>query len=233
MSPEELFNHCLSELESPDTIKVAPLTGTRFPAAIPDSIFHLTQPAGNPLLLAQVCINCSRSDIIKVMKSGIFHKGGLRGRQITRGNFDYIVYYFDDLISFILRATSYVINTKPDEYLRYYDMTFNRAMNQIDKLKLIAATYNSKRSWNKLHNIKSDLEDIKSELLKNPVIPLPSRLKGGGDNIDSLIYLFKRQLPPETPDLIIARAISNLLQTFKIYVESEAIRQRMKRAKQK
>jgi hypothetical protein len=96
MSPEELFNHCLSELESPDTIKVAPLTGARFPTAIPDSIFHLTQPHRDPLLLAQICINCRRSDIIKVMKSGIFQKGGLKGRPLIRNNLDYVIYYFND-----------------------------------------------------------------------------------------------------------------------------------------
>jgi hypothetical protein len=51
------------------------------------------------------------------------------------------------------------------------------------------------------------------------------------DRIYSLIMLFKRQLPNDTPDLLISQAISDLLQAFKITVEPPAIRQRITRAK--
>ncbi|MCX5888448.1 MAG: hypothetical protein NTY36_03235 [Deltaproteobacteria bacterium] len=234
MSPEELFNHCLSELESPDTIEVAPLTGARFPSAIPHSIFHLTQPPANPLLLSQICINCRRFDVIKVMKSGIFHKGGLKGRPLTRNNFDYVVYFFKDLVSFILKTTSHLISEKPGEYHRYYISAFDRAINQIDRLRSIASSYRSKRSWNKLIKIKNDLEDIKSNLISKPVIALPTRLMEKEDCIDSLISLFKQQLPPTTPDIVISQAISTLLHTFNIFtVEPDAIRQRITRSKRK
>lgn len=234
MSPEELFNHCLSELESQDTIDVAPLTGARDPKAIPHSIFNLAQAPSNTILLAQICINCSRLHVIKVMKSGIFHKGGLKGRPLARNNLDYVIYFFNDLVSFILLATSYLISEKPEEYLRYYTSAFDRSINQIDSLKSIASSYRSKRNFNKLIKIKSDLKDIKYNLLSRPVIALLPRFnEGGGDNIDSLIRLFKQQLPPATPDKVISEAISALLKAFNIFIEPDVPRQRITRAKRK
>lgn len=233
-SQEELFNHCLSKLESQDSIETAPLTGARFPDAIPDYIFRLAQPSNNPIPLAQICINCNRTDVIKVMKSGIFHKGGLRGKPFARNNQDYVVYYFKDLLSSILLSTSYLVSENPSEYLRYYISTFDRAINQIDRLKSIAASYHSKRNWNKLDNIKNGLKDIKSDLLGKPVVAMPPRFKEKEDCIDLLIRLFQRQLPPDTPDNVISKAIFALLQLFNIFfIEMTGIRQRMTRAKQK
>jgi hypothetical protein len=233
LSPEELFNHCLSELKSPDTIEVAPLTGVRFLSAIPDSIFHLTRHPEVPMLLAQICIHCSRFDVIKVMESGIFHKGGLKGRPLTRNNLDYVVYFFNDLVYSILMATSYLISEKPKKYLHYYISAFDRAINQIEGLKYIALSYRSKRSCNKLTKIKEDLKNIKSNLLSSSTIALPSRLREKEDSIDLLIRLFKRQLQPNTPDSLIAKAIFMLLKAFNIFVEPDAIRQRITRAKRK
>lgn len=71
-SQEELFHHCLSELESQNSVQTSLLTGARFPTAIPDYIFRLTQTPNDSLLLAQICINCTRFDVIKVIKSGFF-----------------------------------------------------------------------------------------------------------------------------------------------------------------
>lgn len=233
MSPEDLFNHCLVELESPDTIEVAPLSGARFPTAIPHSIFHLTQTPGDSLLLAQICINCRRSDIIKVMKSGIFFNGGLKGRPLTRNNPDYVIYFFKDLVYFILLATSHLVSEKPEEYLRYYTSAFDRSISQIDRLKSIASSYRSKRNFNKLVKLKTILEFIKSDILSEAVIAMPSGFKDSEDNIDLLIRTFKRQLPLNTPDLVISDAISTLFKTFNILVEVDAIRQRIARAKRK
>lgn len=233
MTQEELFNYCLNALESPDSIESTPLTDTRLPTAIPDSIFHLTNPSAKPLLLAQICIHCSRFDVIKVMKSGIFHKGGLKGRPLSKNNLGYVIYNFKDLISFILLATSYVTRQNPDEYLRYYNSSFDRAINQIERLKSIASNYSSKRNFNKLFKIKSELEMIKSNLISKPIIPLPPVSIEMGDSIDLLILLFKQELPAKTPELNIAEAISSLFDAFNISVEPDAVRQRMTRAKQK
>lgn len=168
------------------------------------------------------------------MKSGIFHKGGLKGRLLTSNNPDYVFYSFNDLVPFILRATSYLISEKPGEYLRYYISAFDRAINQMDRLKLIASSYRSKRSWNKLIKIKEDLEDIKSNLISKPIIALPHRFRENEDFIDLLIRLFQGQLPPTTPANVISQAISTLLHTFNIFtVEPAAIRQRITRAKRK
>lgn len=230
---EELFNHCLNELEYSDSTQTAPLTGTRFPSAIPDSIFHLINPPGDPLLLAQICINCSRFDVIKVMKSGIFYRGGLKGAPLTRHHMVYKTYYFNDLIYSILMITSYLVKEDPKEYLRYYNDAFERSINQIDRLQSISYSYGSKRNWNALIKIKNRLKEIKIDLLQNPVVALPSRFNEKDDCIDLLICLFRRQLPPATPDLTISTAISTLLRQFNIFAEPEAIRQRIIRAKQK
>jgi hypothetical protein len=166
------------------------------------------------------------------MKSGIFHKGGLKGRPLARDNQDYVIYFFKDLVSFILVATSYLISEKPQEYLRYYISAFDRAINNIDELKFIVSYYRSKTSSNKLIRIKKDLEDIKSKLTSKPVIALPPRFKEGGDNVDSLIRLFKQQLPPTTSEKVISEAILTILHTFNIFfIGSEGISQRMKRMK--
>jgi hypothetical protein len=230
LNPEELFNHCLSVLESPDSVtEPTILTPMRAPGAIPDYIFHLTNRPEDALLFAQICFNCTRFDVIKVMKSGIFHKGGLRGKPLSQG---YQVYYFKDLVATILRATSKIVKVKPNVYLRYYTSAFDRAINQIERLKSIALNYSSKRSKNTLDRIKRDLEKIKSEILAKPVT-LPSRFKEGEDTVDSLISLFKGGLPLNTPKRVISRAISILLSAFNIFVEEEAIRQRMTRAERK
>jgi len=166
------------------------------------------------------------------MKSGIFHKGGLKGRPLARDNQEYVIYFFKDLISFILLAASYLISQKPQEYLRCYIEAFDRAIKQIDELEFIVSYYRSKICSNKLIRIKKDLEDIKSKLTTKPVIAMPPRFREGGDNIDSLIRLFKRDLPPTTSGKVISEAILTLLHTFNIFViESEGIRQRMKRMK--
>lgn len=235
MTPEELFNHCLSVLESPDSVEQPTfLTFTRSPQAIPNYIFHLTNRPEDALLFAQICFNCNRFDVIKVMKSGIFHKGGLKGRPLSMNNQDYVVYYFKDLVATILRATSYLINEKPGEHLRYYISAFDRAINQIDRLKSIASSYHSKRNWDKLFKIKKGLEDIKSDLLERPDIALPPRFKDKEDCVDSLLCLFMSQLPPDTPDSVIYNAIFALLQLFSIFFIGVAgIRQRITRAKRK
>lgn len=186
MTHEELFNYCLSILESPDSVAPSPLSGVRFPNAIPNSIFQLTQPSAEPFLLAQICINCTRYDVIKVMKFGIFYKGGFKGRPFSKHDIDYMIYPFKDLVHFILLATSHVISEKekPDEYLRYYNSAFDRAINTIGELEYIASCYRSKRNSDKLVKIMNNLEDIKLDLLKKPDIPMPHRLKEMGDSID-------------------------------------------------
>jgi len=239
LSQEELFNHCLSELESSNSIgQPTLLTGARDPKEIPISILHLTQPPTDPFLLSQVCINCSRFDVIKVMNSGIFYKGGLKGRSLTMNNQDYVVYYFKDLVYSILRATSYLVREKPGEYLRYYISAFDRAINQIDTLKSIISTYNLNKRSEKMDEMKEYLEKTKSIIVGKPVITLSHRYRdtiyGQEDCVDSLIRLFKQQLPTDTPKNIISKAISTLLALFNIFFIGEAgIRQRMTRANQK
>ena len=77
---EKLFNRLLADLEqSPDEI--------------PGSMFASIKMPLPPFKRAALGIHCSTADIIRVMKSGIFHRGGLKGRSLS-GKKSYKVYFF-------------------------------------------------------------------------------------------------------------------------------------------
>lgn len=75
---------------------------------------------------------------------------------------------------------------------------------------------------------KNVLKNINLTLLDKPIV-FSLTVMDWPDRVDNLIYLFKDQLPLKTPDYTIAVAISNLLKTFKIYMESTAILRRIER----
>lgn len=249
-SQEELFDRLLTDLdESPENFLFSFGAAMKMPASGSnsnlaglkvnveiDGIAHSREMTDGS---NQVCSKANFSAaIIQVMNSGIFYKGGLKGRPLKRNNLNYKVYFFNDLAFFILMATNYLINEEEKLDKRFCDLiskTFDSAINKIYKLKSISTVCSSKTNVNTLDNIMHDLEDVKSDILSKSYIGLPVSLKKiMSDRIDSLIILFKEQLPKDTPDFLISQAISTLLHTFNIFtVEPDAIRQRITRAKSK
>jgi hypothetical protein len=249
-SQEELFNRLLTDLQkSPKEFLFSFGASMKTPAStnssdLPELKVHVniegiaqrrevTGGADQESLKADLS-----QAMIKVMNSGIFYKGGLQGRSLKRNALDYKIYFFNDLAFFILMATDYLINDEEKLDKRFYDLiskNFDSAINKIYKLISIAEVSRSKRNVKKLGNITRELEDIKCDLLSKNDIRLPITLRIVMiDRIDSLINLFKEQLPDDTPDDIISQAISTLIHSFNIFtVEPEAIRQRMTRAKLK
>lgn len=244
---EELFNRLLTDTQKfPEEFLVSFGKAIKAPASNNSSnlaglqvhvdIDGIAQSQEMTSSSDQACLKVDFSAaIIKVMNSGIFYKGGLKGKPLKRNNLDYMVYFFNDLALFILMATDYLIDEELDK--RFRDLileNFDSAINMLYKLKSIASVCLSKINMNKLENIMKDLEYIKYNILSISEIGLPIPLKKVmTDRIDSLIILFKKQLPPETPEKVISEAILTLLHKFNIFViESEGIRQRMKRMKQ-
>jgi hypothetical protein len=216
---EELFDRLLADLEkSPEEIPAS------FFAAFKEPLPSLTQEA--------LSFHCSSHNIIKVMKSGIFCKGGLKPTSPLRKN----SYFFEDLAAFILTATYYITGEIPSgEFLNKLEESFrdpkpfDEAIEQIEKLENIAKIYHSKRYINKLMQIKIDLETIKSDILEKTIV-FPAILTRRPDCVDDIIYLFKEQLPLDTPVYNIAIAISGLFNIFGISVEYTMILRRIDRS---
>ena len=220
-SQEELFNRLLADLE-----KSTPEISASFFAAIKTPLASLERAA--------LTVHCSGPDIIKVMKSGMFHMGGLKGRKLPGEN-PFKVYFFEDLAYFILKVTNNITSGELLENLKKAfrrSSPFDEAIKQIEELEYIAKVYRSKRSSNELTEIKKGLQNIQARLLDKPIIVLPAQLKEMPDRVDNLISLFKDQLPSATPDYTIAVAISYLLNTFNIFIEHTAILRRIERRKE-
>lgn len=135
---EELFNRLLNDLE-------------QFPEIIPASIFAAIKTPLPSLTRAALTVNCGGPDIIKVMKSGMFHMGGLKGRLLPGEN-PYKPYFFKDLAYFILRVTNYI---NSGELLKKLEKSYRRtspfdnAIKQIEELEYIAKVYRSKKCFKK------------------------------------------------------------------------------------
>jgi hypothetical protein len=76
------------------------------------------------------------------MSSGIFYKAGLKSRPFSKNNLDYRIYFFRELVSFILHATSYITKEKPEVYLLSYNSVFDRVINQMTTLKWFVLDFN-------------------------------------------------------------------------------------------
>ncbi len=221
-SQEELFDRLLTDLE-------------KCPEEIPSSFFAAFKEPLPSLTQEALSFHCRSQDIVKVMKSGIFCMGGLKGKPLPGGK-SYKVYFFEDLAAFILSATYYITGEIPSgEFLNNVEKLFrdpkpfDEAIEQIEKLANIAKIYHSKRNSDKLKQMAIDLENIKLALLDKPIV-FPAILKGRPDHIDDLISLFKGHLHPKTPLLTIAVAISDLLKIFNKNIEHPAILRRIERS---
>lgn len=229
MSPEEpqedLFNRLLNDLEkSPEEIPASIIAAVKIFDSLAWGALRARLRDSSPDIIP---------DIIKVMKSGIFHKGGLKGRPLP-GNNTCKVYFFEDLAYFILKASVFINSGELLERLeKSYRRSspFDKAIKQIEELKYIANIYRSKRSLKKLTDIIKDLEGIKVDLLSKPKIVFSAKIRDMPDRLDSLISLFKKQLPSDTPTYNITVAISELLKSFNIYIEQTTILRRIEREK--
>jgi hypothetical protein len=178
-SQEDLFNHLLNDLENTEDF-----IGS-FAKAVKKSAIRSSSNTSEPQVHVKIegmrqsheMIGGSdlgsleenlRAAMIKVMNSGIFYKGGLRGRPLKRNDQDYKIYFFNDLALFILMATNYLINEEEKVDKRFCDSfskNFDSSINMVYKLKSIATVCRSKTNMNKLDNIAKCLEDIKYDLL--------------------------------------------------------------------
>ncbi len=228
-SQEELFNRLLTDIE-------------KSPEEIPNSIFAATKLPSPSLRLGALSHSCSSHDIIKVMKSGIFHKGGIKGIPDKRGG--YKSWPLKDLALFILMANSLIVSHDMNEIMtklwkeehskreRSCISAIDNIIKEIDQLELDHTTvFLARGSLAKLIMVRKYLWSIKSDLMSKPCSKLPTDLREKGDRIDSIIDLFQEQAHPKTPDATISEAVSTLLKAFSIFMEPSAIRQRMYRKK--
>ena len=130
-SQEELFNRLLTDLE-------------KSPEEIPASIFAAFKVPLPSLTQAALSFHCRSLNIIKVMKSGIFYKAGLRGRPLPGKN-SYKVYFLKDFAKFILAATYFITSELTSgEFLNKLEESFrdlkpfDEAIEQIRKCETIA-----------------------------------------------------------------------------------------------
>lgn len=189
-----------------------------------------------------MCEACTCADLIKVMESGIFHKGGIKGVPDKKGG--YTSWRLNDLALFILRVNRILVDKELNEIMtegweiehrkRKTDdiSTIDNIIKEINYLGLNCPI--GRRNFNKLVKASKYLHDIKSNLLFKSIPPCPKALRNEKDRIDELIDLFQKQVHPKTPETTISEAISKLLwEITKTTVEPSAIRQRMARAKRR
>lgn len=228
---EELFDRLLTDLK-------------KSTKAIPASFLDAAKVRLPSLQLA-VLSQLSCPDVIKVMESGIFNKGGIKGIADKKGG--YKCWPLNDLALFILMATSTLFRPELNEILvKHWENEERKrrsdCISDIDKImreteQLISAhpvVYQVSRSnFRKLRNVQNYLQAVKSDLLVKPGQPYPKKFMEKEDRIDSLSNLFQEQVHHKTPETIICEAIATLMELINITMEPSAIRQRIYRKKLK
>jgi hypothetical protein len=171
--------------------------------------------------------------ILKVMKSSIFHEGGLKGKTLPGERPAFKVYSIKDLPYFIMQASILITQANYEEIFKSSISIFDDAIKKVDDLKVVAQFYRSWVTYKKVERITKELKNIKSKLLSKPN---PSKLhfritkdyRREPDRIDKLIQLFEEQISG-APPFTIGRAIHKLHSQFDVPSTEAAITQRIYR----
>jgi hypothetical protein len=146
---------------------------------------------------------------ITIMESGIFHKGGLKGKvlPVSGRGAHYKVWPISNLEELLARLTEVVtVSAEPEENVRkYVSRSFDNLLKEFDKLIPIASLGRIRKTT--IEKVKNELADWKEKTIKK--IP-KFKTKIALEIAENLIA----HLPSKTPDLTIAERTNELLVAF-------------------
>lgn len=236
MSDKDFFERLLSDLkESLATPRTSEALLRIEPPQyqLPDSFYAAIKEEYDPLMLARQYGFCNGDDVLKVMNSEIFFEGGIKGAPLLGQKGQYKVWPIKDLAYFILEASTRLLMPELREIIQGSISAFDETIKQIDRLEFTCTAYISKVNLKKLVKIKKELNEIKSDLTTKNLPSLPMDINGREDRVDTLLQLFQEQVP-RAPKSVISEAISLILkECLGFHITSSAVRQRIRRAKQK
>ena len=177
---------------------------------------------------------------LKILNSGIFLDGNLRGKQLTGSARKYEKYQINDFEEFIAGVTSYILSIDEDKEAKdvfssiillemgFRSEYFEKFITFLRKKRISKAK--------ELENIRNNLFELTREFRDKIYIcpKLPNIFKSKKrviyKNVDSIFLFFKKHIP-DAPEETIAARISELLKIFNIGVKPGTILQRQLRAK--
>ncbi len=176
------------------------------------------------------------SDQLKIMNSGIFLEGHLRGKPLTGSAKRYEKYQINDLEGLIAEVAIAILFINKDWSINVLDyitkLYLDFTSDDYDKL----ITFFRKRCISiakKMEDIKDKFmqlrKALKNKINKSPKLTFKTTKRIIHENVDSLFSIFKAHIPGSHEETIADR-ISELLKEFDIDVKPGTILQRRRRA---
>jgi hypothetical protein len=167
---------------------------------------------------------------LKIMESGIFYEGQLRGRQSTGRSRDYAKYQIYNIEGFVFDVVYNIYDLKGNITKKYFDVKIFcsefESSNYDSMITLLRKRFGIS-TVKKMEYIKKIVMEFESELLsemrndtKKPIYK----------NVQPIFDVFKHYIP-DAPNQTIADRISELLAKFDINVKANTMLQRIYRAK--
>jgi hypothetical protein len=170
-------------------------------------------------------INLGNAELaLKIMESGIFHKGGLKGTQLDfKGNFE--VHRINLLENFVIEVASSLGAFSHAKDIQGRDNWIRKKFNFLEKeINLLLATvrlYKGGRAAQKLERKRKEMMSLEEDILQRP--SKTPKLPDIKRDIAGIFHDFV-----EAPKVIIAERVSDLLNFFGIDAKMESIRKKLK-----
>ena len=162
---------------------------------------------------------------VKIMESGIFYKGGLKGTTLDMYDRDLEVHTIDALLDFVLEVASNLqtfIDTKDIQGReRWIREQFESLEKQFNRLLSTVRVYKGGRAAQIVENNRKDMLKLQEDILQRP--NKTPKLQDIKMDITIIFHKFVK-----APKMIIAERVSDLLNYFGIYAKSESVREKRK-----
>ena len=162
---------------------------------------------------------------VKIMESGIFHKGGLKGTTLDIYDRDFEVHTIDGLLDFVLELASNLqtfTDTKDiqgrDRWIREQ---FESLEKQFNRLLSTVKVYKGGRAAQIVENKRKEMLKLQEDILQRP-----SRAPKLQDIKRDIAIIFHKFV--KSPKVVIAERVSDLLNYYGIYANPESVREKLK-----
>jgi hypothetical protein len=171
-------------------------------------------------------ISCFNADLhIKIMESGIFHKGGLKGTNLDLNARDFEVHTIDDLEDLLLEVASNLETFSAVKDIQARECWIRELFESLEKnfnqLLPTIKLYKGGRAAQKLERKRKEMLKLQEDILQRPSrTPKPSDIK------KHIAIIFRKYV--KAPKVIIAERVSDLLNFFGIDAKPESVREKLK-----
>ena len=161
----------------------------------------------------------------RIMESGIFHKGGLKGANLDFNASDFEVHTIDKLEDLLLEVASNleIFSAVKDIQARecWIRELFESLENNFNQLLYAVKLYKGGRAAQQLERKRKEMLKLQEDILQRPSrTPKPSDIK------EAIANIFHKYV--KAPKVIIAERVSDLLNSFGIDAKPESVRDKLK-----